>query len=115
VNNTMPVNGMFSAHNGDINDSQTSSMSLTALFGAAGTVSFWHRESTESSFDYLRFFVDGVELVQWSGTNAAAMYMTNVAGGMHTFEWRYSKDGSLSSGSDTVWVDDIALVPGVPI
>jgi hypothetical protein len=112
----MPIAGGFSAHNGDIGDSQTSSMSLTASFGAAGTVSFWHRESTEANYDYLRFFVDGVEIISWDGNGApAAMYMTNVAAGMHTLEWRYTKDGSVSTGSDTVWVDDIALVPGVPI
>jgi hypothetical protein len=115
VNNTMPINGGFSAHNGDINDSQTSSMSLTAIFAAAGTVTFWHRESTEACCDHLQFFVDGVQIMQWQGTNAAAMFMTNVGAGMHTLEWRYSKDFSISSGSDTVWVDDIALVPGVPI
>ena len=38
-----------------------------------------------------------------------------VAAGMHTLEWRYAKDGSIASGSDTVWVDDITLIPGVPI
>jgi hypothetical protein len=115
VDNTMPINGGFSAHNGNISHSQTSSMSLTAIFAAAGTVTFWHRESTEGSFDYLRFFVDGVQIMQWSGTNAQQMFMTNVAAGMHTLEWRYSKDGSVNTGSDTVWVDDITLIPGVPI
>jgi hypothetical protein len=116
VNNTMPIAGGFSAHNGDIGDSQTSSMSLTVLYGAAGTVSFWHRESTEANYDYLRFFVDGVEIISWDGNGLpAAMYMTNVAAGMHTLEWRYTKDGSVSTGSDTVWVDDITLVPGVPV
>jgi len=115
VNNTMPINGGFSAHNGDINDNGTSSMSLTALFAVAGTVSFVHKESSEGFFDYLQFYIDGVQIMEWSGVNAQAMFMTNVGAGMHTLEWRYIKDGSVSSGSDTVWVDDIALVPGVPI
>jgi len=115
VDNTMPINNTFSAHNGDINDNGTSSMSLTAVFAAAGTVTFWHRESTENCCDHLQFFVDGVQIMQWQGTNAAAMHMSNVAAGMHTLEWRYVKDFSISSGSDTVWVDDISLVPGVPI
>jgi hypothetical protein len=116
VDGTMPIAGGFSAHNGDISHGQTSSMSLTALFGAAGTVSFWHRESTEPNFDYLRFIVDGVEVISWAGNGGVAQqYMTNVAAGMHTFEWRYTKDGSVNTGSDTVWVDDIQLIPGVPI
>jgi hypothetical protein len=35
-----------------------------------------------------------------------------VSAGTHTFEWRYDKDGSLSSGSDQVWIDDVAAQNG---
>ena len=38
-----------------------------------------------------------------------------IAAGNHTLEWRFIKDGSVTSGSDTVWVDDIVLFGGVPI
>jgi hypothetical protein len=31
---------------------------------------------------------------------------------MHTLEWRYDKDGSVSTGSDMVWVDDIVATGG---
>ena len=113
---TMPINGSFSAHNGDIGDNQNSTMSLTAVFAAAGTISFWHRESTEGCCDFLVFRVDGVEVMSWSGQGAAAaQFVHNVGAGMHTIEWAYEKDVSLSPGSDTVWVDDIQLIPGVPI
>jgi len=30
-----------------------------------------------------------------------------VTAGTRTFEWTYSKDGSISKGSDTAWIDDI--------
>jgi hypothetical protein len=29
--------------------------------------------------------------------------------GSHTFRWTYSKDGSVSSGSDTAWVDEVLI------
>jgi hypothetical protein len=116
VDGTMPIAGGFSAHNGDIGDNQSSTMSLTASFAAAGTISFWHRESTEACCDFLQFRVDGVQVMQWSGqAGVAAQFNHNVGAGMHTIEWVYDKDVSLSPGSDTVWVDDIQLIPGVPI
>lgn len=116
VSNNMPIAGGFSAHNGQIGDNATSSMSLTANFAAAGTISFWHRESTEGCCDHLQFRVDGVQIMQWSGLNGvAAQFNHNVGAGMHTIEWVYDKDGSIASGSDRVWVDDITLIPGVPI
>jgi hypothetical protein len=116
VDNGMPIAGTFSSHSGAIGHSQTSSMSLTANFAAAGTVTFWHRESSEACCDFLRFFVDGVQIMQWSGLGGiSAQFNHNVGAGQHTLEWRYIKDGSIASGSDRVWVDDIALVPGVPI
>jgi hypothetical protein len=35
-----------------------------------------------------------------------------VTAGTHTFRWTYEKDFSISSGSDTVWVDDIYATGG---
>ena len=68
------------------------------------------------SFDYLEFYVDGGVLNSWSGVGGvAAPESFPIATGNHTLEWRFIKDGSVTSGSDTVWVDDIVLFGGVPI
>jgi len=32
-----------------------------------------------------------------------------VAAGMRIFEWTYSKDSSISRGSDTAWIDEIVF------
>lgn len=109
-----PIAGSFSAGSGDISDSQTSTLSLAVSYAIAGTVAFQHEEATESSFDYLRFVVDNVEQQSWSGTNAAAMASYPVAAGNHTFEWRYTKDGSVSTAQDRVWIDNLVLTGGVP-
>jgi hypothetical protein len=115
VDNSMPIAGTFSAHSGPITHNQVSSMTLTANFAIAGEISFFHKESTEPCCDDLFFYVDGVQVAGWSGANPSAEHVQPVAAGMHTFEWRYDKDGSVNTGSDTVWVDDIFLVGGVPI
>jgi methionine-rich copper-binding protein CopC len=56
-------------------------------------------------------FVDGTEVDSWSGTTAWTTHAVDLPAGPHTIEWRYTKDGSLSSGTDTVWIDDVRLTP----
>ncbi|MBL8948898.1 MAG: hypothetical protein JNK45_37345 [Myxococcales bacterium] len=114
ADNGNPIAGTWSAGSGDIADSGTTTMTLAVTYAIAGTVAFTHEESTESSYDYLEFWIDGALLEDWSGINAPANASYPVAAGAHTFEWRYRKDSSLDGGSDRVWVDDIALTGGVP-
>jgi hypothetical protein len=114
VDSGNPIAGSWSAASGVITHLQTSNFTLAVNYAIAGTVAFTHEESSESSFDYLEFWVDGVMQQEWSGINAAQMASYPVAAGNHTFEWRYTKDGSVNSGSDRVWVDDIMLTGGVP-
>ncbi|MBP72357.1 MAG: hypothetical protein CMA70_02070, partial [Euryarchaeota archaeon] len=102
-----PITGSYSAESGDISDSQTSSLEVT-MMTTAGDVSFAYETSTESNWDYLRFYVDGSLTMSWSGVSSGT-YMTTVSAGNHTFEWMYYKDTSVSSNADTVWVDDISL------
>lgn len=115
VDNNMPIAGMFSAHSGPITHNQISTFTLTGNFAVAGEMRFFHTESTESCCDDLFFFVDGVQAASWSGSNAAAEHVEPVAAGVHTFEWRYDKDGSVNTGADRVWIDDIFMVNGVPM
>lgn len=111
--NVTPHGGTYCAKSGFIGDSQTSSLSTTLTFTAAGTVTFWHRESSEYDYDFLQFYIDSVMQAEWSGPNSWAMHTSNVAQGTHTFEWRYSKDGSLSDYEDSVYIDDITVTNGV--
>jgi len=104
--------GTSAARSGAIGNSQSTGMQITLSFEAAGQVSFWHRVSSESGYDYLRFYIDGVQQSQWSGSTSWAQASYPVSAGSHTFEWRYSKDGSFISGSDTAWVDEIVVTGG---
>ncbi|MCX4247887.1 hypothetical protein [Paraliomyxa miuraensis] len=116
VDNMMPIAGGFSAHSGVIGHSQQSQMNVNVNMAVAGTIDFAYSISSEACCDYLRFYVDGVQVVgaQWSGvTSGMASYP--VAAGAHTLQWRYQKDGSIVAGSDRAWVDNIVLVGGVPI
>ncbi len=112
--NVMPHAGTWNGESGNISDSQQSHMEVTLNFVQAGDVTFWRRVSTEASWDFLRFSIDGAEQVSWSGNLGWAQAGPyNVAAGVHTLRWSYTKDGSLSSNADTVWVDDIVTTGAV--
>ena len=105
--------GAFGAASGAISHNQVSSLFLTLTFDVDGTLSFWHKESCESGWDYLILYMDGSFIQQWSGTtNQWAEASFDVTAGVHTFEWRYDKDGSVTVGFDKAWIDDLTTVNG---
>jgi hypothetical protein len=77
------------------------------------TVRFWYRVSSESGFDFFRFFVDGAEKLSASGevpwTQSAVFDVSDAS----TITFRYVKDGSINGGEDAAWVDDLAFQQGV--
>jgi hypothetical protein len=103
--------GADCAKSGDISDSQTSQMEVTLDINQSGNISFYYKVSSESGWDYLRFYIDYVQKDQWSGTVDWTEASYPVSAGQHTFRWSYEKDGSYSSGSDCGWVDFIVFPP----
>lgn len=67
--------------------------------------------SSENNYDFLRFKIDGTEQYAWSGELDWTQATSSVTSGTHTFRWEYTKDSSISSGSDTAWIDDIVFPP----
>jgi len=98
--------GSHSAQAGSIEDNESSTLEVT-LDCVSGDVSFYCKVSSESDFDYLTFYIDGVKQGEWSGEQDWVQVSFPVKAGTRTFEWTYSKDGSESGGDDTAWIDDI--------
>ncbi|MDD3050446.1 MAG: C25 family peptidase C-terminal domain-containing protein, partial [Candidatus Cloacimonetes bacterium] len=109
ISNSLPHEGTYSAKSGTIVHSQTTSLILTAEVSAAGNISFYKKVSSESNYDFLRFYIDDVQQGQWSGTVAWSQETYTVEAGNRTFRWSYSKDGSLSSNDDCAWIDYIVF------
>jgi len=109
---TDPVHsGLYSAKSGAISDSQQTDLILTTEILADGEVSFYKKVSSESGWDKLFFYIDNVEKNNWSGSEDWSQSTYPVTAGTHTFKWTYKKDGSMSSGQDCAWVDDIQFPP----
>jgi len=106
-----PHGGLQSAASGSISSSRTSGIVESVNYPVRVELSFWYKTSSEERYDELEFFVDGVAQGAWSGETSWAQYRQILEPGAHTLEWRYSKDSSLSIGSDKAWIDDVAIVP----
>ena len=73
-----------------------------------GAVSFSYNVSSESNYDFLKFYIDGIQIAQWSGSQSGN-FTTPISLGQHTLMWKYVKDGSVSSGLDAAWIDDVVV------
>jgi hypothetical protein len=100
--------GNYSAQAGTIYDYESTTLRVR-LDCISGNITFYRRVSSESDYDYLTFYIDGVEKDTWSGDEDWAKVSFPVAAGTRTFEWTYSKDSSEAEGDDTVWIDDIVF------
>ncbi|MBM4403543.1 MAG: T9SS type A sorting domain-containing protein [Candidatus Cloacimonetes bacterium] len=99
--------GTYAARSGTVSHNGNTELSITLNISAAGSISFWRRVSSEAGYDFLKFYIDTVEVGGWSGNQTWAQFTYPVVAGTRTFKWVYSKDGSLNSGSDCAWIDDI--------
>ncbi len=102
-------NGSFSAASGDIGDSQTSVIKIECDVPQDDSISFYFRVSSESGYDFLRFFIDSLEQEHWSGEIAWGRTTYPVNAGTHNFMWQYTKDGSVSKGLDRAWIDFVVF------
>ncbi len=108
---TESYHGYYSARSGIIGSNQTSSLIIELDVLSDDVISFFKKVSCEDDdeddFDYLAFYIDGVEQSRWDGETDWTEEIFNVSSGIHTFEWKYLKDGSVSQGSDCAWIDYI--------
>ncbi len=85
----------------------------TTLIGP-GILSFWWKVSSEPSNDRLRFYMDGSEQFRISGEVDWEWRTLLLPSGSHLVRWRYNKNGSIASGQDRAWVDQVAYDPAPP-
>ena len=111
--------GQCSLKNMPIGDNARAQMAFTGTF-VAGTISFDRRVSSESTYDCLRFLIDGV--AQNLGSNCSGAGLIGASGevpwgsvsfpitaGTHVLTWSYDKDANTIEGSDAAWIDKLVL------
>lgn len=104
-------NGFYCSRSGTITHNQSSEMKMSLHIATAGAVSFARRVSSEPDYDFLRFYIDGVEMGAWSGEVPWSEVSFPLGEGVHELSWKYAKDEVASQGLDRAWVDEIFLPP----
>ena len=102
--------GVDSAQNGAIFHRQESWMETTVT--GATNVSFWWKVSSEASFDFLEFSIDGVSMSEISGELDWQKKMFTLSTNAQTLRWRYYKDETITEGKDRGWVDQVVVNSG---
>ena len=100
--------GKQSLRSGEINDDEYSSLVFSYEVQSCDFVSFWSRISSEKN-DKLQFIINGKLIKEWSGETDWDFSEFKIDAGANQIEWRYTKNGETSSGSDAAWLDDIHL------
>ncbi len=109
IDNSTAWDGTYSARSGAITHNQSSSMVYTMETDSEGVITFYRKVSSETNYDYLRFYINDQLQAQWSGNLDWAEVSFPVSPGYKTFRWTYTKDGSVSTGSDKGWIDFVVL------
>ncbi len=110
LQSTTTHDGIDAYQSGPISNSQTSWMETTVT--GPGAVRFWWKVSSESCCDSLAIAIDGISQtnirgeVDWQAKGFA------VPSGNHTLRWTYATDGSVLSGSNAGWVDQVSFEVG---
>jgi Peptidase family C25, C terminal ig-like domain./Peptidase family C25./Propeptide_C25. len=106
-----PYAGTYCLKSGDISDGNSTNLTLTIEVLADGEISFFKRVSSETNYDKLHFYIDDQEVGVWSGSIEWGQESYPITAGNHTLIWSYTKDSSVSNGSDCAWLDNIQFPP----
>ncbi|MBO4384635.1 MAG: Ig-like domain-containing protein [Clostridia bacterium] len=105
------VDGEFVAMSSNAHiDSSSSSVVTTINMKANETLTFLWRVSSETNYDWLRFYVDDTLIDSISGNIEDWIFMSYTVDtdGEHTFRWTFEKDYSYSNGSDCGFLKEVA-------
>jgi len=115
--------GTYSAKSGSVGDNTVSTLELVIDAVEDGNISFMKKVSCEAPgsysgnyYDYLAFYIDGIEQNKWAGELSWSQSSFNITEGLHTLTWTFIKDqdssDNVNSGQDAVWIDNI-IFPSV--
>ncbi len=104
--------GTYSTRSGAIGNNSSSNLQITVNVLSAGDLSFYRKVSSENTYDFLRFYVDGAVVESWSGEEDWAQFTHALSVGEHTLKWAYEKDTGVANGSDCAWIDYVVF-PGI--
>jgi len=105
ISSANTFDGVFSARSGSISHNSSSVLILRTYFPEPDTMRFYYKVSSELTYDYFQFNLNGTEILRRSGETNWIKQSVPVPAGYNKMEWIYKKDNSVSQGADGAWVD----------
>ncbi|KAF2956124.1 S8 family serine peptidase [Marinitoga sp. 38H-ov] len=96
----------------DIDDDQESYISTTVTLDSATygyKLVFDYKVSSEKDWDFLFVYVDGETVFKASGEIDWTTKEISLSEGTHEIKIAYVKDGAVSDGQDTAWIDNVKI------
>ena len=110
ITTTNPYEGTYCMKSGGAGVANVvSNMTVTVNIPADGEMSFFGKISCENNWDYGYFYIDNQQMGSYTGAGNWAERKFPITAGDHTFQWRYTKDGSVNSNDDCFYVDYITF------
>lgn len=118
VDSTFTHNGQSTLRsNVNLNDNETTSMSIEFTLAETGGLSFYSITDSEANYDYLKTTLDNIEIQKISGQLSSWQLCnkTNIAAGKHTLTFTFRKDTSRSYGKDGGAISNLTISGFMPI
>ena len=112
IDNETLFQGSSSFRSGLIPHSATTELKINYSVAQDDTIRFYRKVSSEEGYDFLKFYIDGIEIQAWSGLVDWSEVKFPVAIGDHLFSWVYEKDDIIASNQDASWIDYIEFPAG---
>lgn len=94
-------------------DNQIAAVEVTVTYASQDDIEFEYYSSSESNYDFFRFYIDGIEEFSQSGESGWLTFLKTMNAGTYTFRFEYDKDGSVSRNDDRAYVDNVDFFSGV--
>ena len=108
ITNIDPYTGTYCLQSGTIGHNATTTLSINYnVENLNDEIRFARKTDCQQDGDYLRFYIDGNLIQEWTGGLNWREVFFPVTQGEHTFSWAYEKNASGTSGQDHVWIDEI--------
>ena len=105
IDSSESTEGVSSIRSGLISHDENSAIVFSGLF-SGGTLSFDSKVDSESCCDFLDVYVDGDRVARIASGGWIRQSISLVPG-EHSIELRYDKSGSVSTGRDAAWIDNV--------
>jgi hypothetical protein len=112
IDSSVFFEGGYSAKSNTVTHSQKAEILIETEYPTQGKISFKAKASSELNYDFIKFYIDGVEKKKISGQTGWIDCSFAVSEGSHIFKWSYIKDGTTTANSDCAWLDYVIFEGG---